>query len=105
MVHPDGPPVPLDSAYLGVHRDHDLVFPLFPDSSHKKNLKGGILTTETTAVTMSTIMSSVGSIVSEAIKWVGQFATAITGNPLLLMFVIVGFVGLGVGLLRRLMHV
>lgn len=53
---------------------------------------------------MTTIMTSVGSIVTESIKWVGQFATAITGNPLLLMFVIVSFVGLGVGLLRRIIR-
>ena len=53
---------------------------------------------------MSTIMTSVGTIVTEAIKWVLEFVTAITGNPLLLAFVLVSFVGLGVGLIRRIIH-
>lgn len=53
---------------------------------------------------MTTIMTSVGTIVAEAIKWVGQFTTAITGNPLLLAFVLVAFVGLGVGLISRMIH-
>lgn len=53
---------------------------------------------------MTTIMTSVGTVVTESIKWVGQFTTAITGNPLLLAFVVVGFVGLGVGLIRRMIR-
>lgn len=62
------------------------------------------MTTGSTAVTMTTIMTSVGTIVTESIKWVGEFATAITGNPLLLAFVLVSFVGLGVGLIRRMIR-
>ena len=53
---------------------------------------------------MSTIMTAVSTIVTEAIKWIGEFTTAITGNPLLLAFVVVSFVGLGVGLIRRIIH-
>ena len=53
---------------------------------------------------MASIMTAVSTIVTSAIGWIGDFAGAITGNPLLLAFVVVGFVGLGVGLLRRLMH-
>lgn len=53
---------------------------------------------------MNTIMTAVSAIVSEAIKWIGQFTAAITGNPLLLAFVVVSFVGLGVGLIRRIIH-
>lgn len=44
------------------------------------------------------------AFVTEAIKWVGSFVGAITSNPLLLVFVIVAFVGLGVGLIRRLVR-
>lgn len=47
-------------------------------------------------------MTSVGTIVTNAITWMGDFAGFITDNPLVLAFVLVGFVGLGVGLLRRL---
>ena len=41
-------------------------------------------------------------IVTSGITWVGQFVGAITANPLILMFVIVAFVGLGIGLISRL---
>lgn len=58
-----------------------------------------------TTVTIATILGNVTSLVTEAIKWVGSFVGAITANPLLLMFVIVAFVGLGVGLIKRLVRV
>lgn len=57
-----------------------------------------------TTVTVATIIANVTTIVTEAIKWVGQFVTVITSNPLLLMFVIMGFVGLGVGLIKRIVR-
>jgi hypothetical protein len=50
-------------------------------------------------------LTSISTFVTEAIKWVGQFVTCITSNPLLLAFVIVAFVGLGVGLIKRLVRV
>lgn len=49
-------------------------------------------------------MTSVGTIVTQAITWIGDFVGVVTDNPLLLAFVIVSFVGLGVGLIRRLIH-
>lgn len=57
-----------------------------------------------TPVAIATILSNVSSLVTEAVKWVGSFVGAITSNPLILMFVIVAFVGLGVGLIRRLVR-
>lgn len=55
-------------------------------------------------MTMANILSNVTLVVTEAIKWIGQFVSVITDNPLLLMFVVVAFVGLGVGLISRLIH-
>lgn len=55
-------------------------------------------------MTMATLLSNVTAFVTEAISWVASFCTCITGQPLLLMFVIVAFVGLGVGLIRRLIR-
>lgn len=55
-------------------------------------------------MTMATLLSNVTSFVTEAISWVTSFCSCITGQPLLLMFVIVAFVGLGVGLIRRLIR-
>lgn len=60
---------------------------------------------QTPAVTVSTIVTNVTTLVTEAVKWVGSFIEAITSNPLLLTFVIVSFVGLGVGLIKRLVKV
>jgi len=56
-------------------------------------------------VTVSTIVTNVTTLVTEAVKWVGSFVGAITSNPLILTFVIVAFVGLGIGLIKRLVRV
>lgn len=66
-------------------------------------LKWGVL--QPPAVTVSTIVTDVTTLVTEAVKWVGSFIDAITSNPLILTFVIVSFVGLGVGLIKRLVKV
>lgn len=53
---------------------------------------------------MAAVLSNVSLIVTEAISWLGDYITVITasGNELLLLFVCVPLVGLGVGLLRRM---
>lgn len=66
-------------------------------------MKEGILTTSTPAVgSLASIIGDIGKIVTGSVSWVGSFVGAITDNPLILMFVIMGFVGLGVGLIKRL---
>lgn len=56
---------------------------------------------------MATILTTVGSIFTSAITWIGQVSTAITasGNEIILLFVVLPLVGLGVGLFRRLINV
>lgn len=56
-------------------------------------------------VTITSILTDVGSIFSTAIGWVGDVASTITGNPLLMVFCIIPLVGLGVGLFKRLLSV
>lgn len=51
---------------------------------------------------MATILESAGLIVTEAISWVTEYVTLIVGQPLLLMFVVLGLVGTGVGIIRRI---
>lgn len=51
---------------------------------------------------MAAIIADITSLVTAAVSWIGSYVTVITGNPLLLIFVIVAFVGLGVGLIQRL---
>lgn len=53
---------------------------------------------------MATIIGQAGDIVTEALGWVTETVTTITSNPLIMTFVLVAFVGLGVGLIRRMIH-
>lgn len=54
---------------------------------------------------MADILTSIGLIVTSAVSWAGSFLGVITAQPLLLMFVVVSMVGLGIGIVRRLMNV
>lgn len=54
---------------------------------------------------MEAILTSVTTIFTSAIGWVGTVATTITSTPLLLIFCVIPLVGLGVGLFRRLLNV
>lgn len=58
-----------------------------------------------TAGSLSGIVGDVGDIVTGAVTWLTSFAGAITSNPIVEFFVIMAAVGLGVGLLRRLISV
>lgn len=55
---------------------------------------------------MAAIITNITSVVTAAIGWVTSYVGAITaeGNEILLLFVITAFVGLGIGLLSRLIH-
>lgn len=61
--------------------------------------------TEVVTVTIGSLLSSVGDIFTNAIGWVGEVASTITSNPILLLFCVLPLVGLGVGLFRRLINV
>lgn len=54
-------------------------------------------------VTLASILTDIGSIVTSAVSWMGSIVTFITSNPLVLMFVVLSVVGLGIGLLRRVL--
>lgn len=47
------------------------------------------------------ILPAVSSIVTSAVEWLTAFALCIVSNPLLLVFVVCVFVGLGIGLVKR----
>lgn len=59
----------------------------------------------TVAMTMETIISTIGTIFNGALGWASTVADTVTGNPLLLFGVILGFIGIGVGLFKRLLNV
>ena len=57
----------------------------------------------TSTVTISSLVTDIGSFVTGAISWITSFADAITGNEYLkLGCIAVPLVGIGVGLLSRL---
>lgn len=60
---------------------------------------------EAATMTMATLISDITSVFTAAIGWVGTVADTVAGEPLLLLGVIIGFVGLGVGLFRRLLNI
>lgn len=51
---------------------------------------------------MASILSDITSMVTSAVGWVTSFVGAITSNPLILTFVLIAFIGTGVGLINRL---
>lgn len=57
-----------------------------------------------TAVTLSTILGNIGSVFTSAMGWAGTVGTTVAANPLLLVGVVMGFVGVGVGLFRRMLN-
>lgn len=53
-------------------------------------------------MTMSAILTDIGSVVTSSMTWAGEVVTFIGSHPLVELGVILGFVGLGVGLLSRI---
>lgn len=62
---------------------------------------------EPTATAMETLLSNISSVVQSAMGWAGDVVTFIVapGHELVELFVITAFVGLGVGLLRRMIRI
>lgn len=53
---------------------------------------------------IATIITAITTLVNGAITWVTSFVGVITSNDLILVFVIVAFVGTGVGLIKRMIR-
>lgn len=68
----------------------------FPDGVVVQFLNGYIVATSSVSV-----LSDIGRIVSEAVVWISLLVRSVMDNTLLLVFFIVVFVGLGIGLIRR----
>lgn len=59
------------------------------------------------ATALSTILTNIGSVVTSAITWMGDYLSLITksGNEILFVFVAIPLVGLGIGLVRRMINI
>ena len=58
----------------------------------------------TEPMTMAAILGNIGDIVTEILSELTKVVTTITSNPLLLLFVIFGFVGTCVGMFKRIIY-
>lgn len=54
---------------------------------------------------MTALLTTVTEVFTSAIGWVGTVASTITSEPLLLIGCVLGFIGVGVGLFRRMFNV
>jgi len=53
---------------------------------------------------MDTVLTNISTVFTSAMGWAGTVGTAVAGNPLLLVGVVMGFVGVGIGVFRRLLR-
>lgn len=54
---------------------------------------------------MTELLTTIGSVFTSAVGWVGTVAETITGEPLLLIGCVLGFIGVGVGLFKRMFNI
>lgn len=54
---------------------------------------------------MADIITTITTLFTAAMGWMGTVATTVAETPLLLLGVVIGFVGIGVGLFKRLLRV
>ena len=55
-------------------------------------------------MTMATVLTSITDVFTAAIGWVGVVASTVASEPLLLIGFVTGFVGVGIGLFKRMAH-
>lgn len=55
-------------------------------------------------MTMSAILADISALVTGSVTWMTEIVGFITDNPLVLLFTLVGFVGIGIGLIHRLIR-
>lgn len=60
---------------------------------------------EVAKMTMATLLTTVTDVFTAAVGWVGTVASTIAGEPLLLIGCVLGFIGIGVGLFKRMFNV
>lgn len=56
-------------------------------------------------ITLATIITDVGSIVSASATWVSSAVSTVMSTPIIEFFVLSSFVGIGIGLFKRLTRV
>lgn len=52
--------------------------------------------------TLGQVLADISDVVSNGMEWLSSAATTVTGSPLLLVGCCFGFIGTGIGLMKRL---
>lgn len=55
-----------------------------------------------TAATVTSVLTDIGTVVTQAMQWATSVAEFIVGTPIVMVFISVALVGLGVGLIKRM---
>ena len=55
-------------------------------------------------MTMGSLLSAMSSVLSASMGWVGAVAQAVAAHPVLLLCVVLGFIGTGMLLFKRLLR-
>ena len=54
---------------------------------------------------MTTMLTTITEVFTAAVGWVGTVADTITDTPLLMVGCVLGFIGVGVGLFKRMFNI
>lgn len=56
------------------------------------------------AATMATLLATITEVFTAAVGWVGTVANVVTSTPIFMIGVTISFIGVGVGLVSRLLR-
>lgn len=56
-------------------------------------------------ITVASVIGDMGTILTAELGWVGEVATTVASNPILLIFTIGTFALIAVGIFRRLLNI
>jgi len=59
---------------------------------------------ESTAMTMASLLSMITEVLTAAVGWIGTIVGVIIQNPIFLIGIVITFIGVGIGLVSRLLH-
>lgn len=55
-------------------------------------------------ITIASLLTNIGSIVTSAVSWMQTAGSAIAANPLALLFILLPLMGAGIGLFKRIIN-
>lgn len=55
-------------------------------------------------MTMATVLSMITEVMTAAVDWIGIILNVIVANPIFLVGIVITFIGVGIGLISRLLH-